>query len=368
MENKRLFLNIHAIQTLPPSNVNRDDSGSPKTAKFGGVKRARVSSQCWKKAIRDYFYANYDISNKGIRTTQNVEILKNKILDRDKSLNEKEAGERATDIIKTIGISIKNDTTDSSSLFFISGKQSDELADFAISEKYKKLTNSQLATLARDIVNKNISVDMALFGRMLATSDDKNSVNVEAAAQVSHAISTHAVNNEFDFYVATDDFQKEKQGASMLGVIEFNSSTMYRYANIALHQFINDIGNGDEFVNGVRMFLDAFINSMPTGKINSFGNQTFPEAIIISLREDAPLNLSDAFEDPVVSKNGYTAKSIERLFDGYEKWSKAKKKPLMTNCFVLRDNENLKDIPNRETNIDELIEKVTEEVRDYFKA
>lgn len=66
--NQRLFLDIHAIQTVPPSNINRDDTGSPKTAQYGGVTRARVSSQSWKRAIRKYFYDKGHIQNSGIRS------------------------------------------------------------------------------------------------------------------------------------------------------------------------------------------------------------------------------------------------------------------------------------------------------------
>src|ERR1700726_3904869 len=50
-----MFIEIHAIQNFAPSNLNRDDTGSPKDCEFGGHRRARVSSQCLKRAVREAF-------------------------------------------------------------------------------------------------------------------------------------------------------------------------------------------------------------------------------------------------------------------------------------------------------------------------
>src|SRR6266508_2221569 len=43
---------IHMLQNHAPSNLNRDDNGDPKDALFGGVRRARISSQSLKRSIR----------------------------------------------------------------------------------------------------------------------------------------------------------------------------------------------------------------------------------------------------------------------------------------------------------------------------
>ena len=64
----RLFVDINIIQTVPPSCINRDDTGSPKTAIYGGVRRARVSSQSWKKAVRDEFKLRFDGDDLATRT------------------------------------------------------------------------------------------------------------------------------------------------------------------------------------------------------------------------------------------------------------------------------------------------------------
>ena len=96
---QRLFLDIHAIQTLPPSNMNRDDTGSPKTAQYGGVRRSRVSSQAWKKAMREYFNTHGDQSNVGIRTKEIVRYVADKIVELDSSISIEDALEKADKVL-----------------------------------------------------------------------------------------------------------------------------------------------------------------------------------------------------------------------------------------------------------------------------
>ena len=50
-----MFVEVHVIQNYALSNLNRDDTGAPKTCEFGGARRARISSQCLKRAVRTYF-------------------------------------------------------------------------------------------------------------------------------------------------------------------------------------------------------------------------------------------------------------------------------------------------------------------------
>ena len=107
--NDRLFLDIHILQTVPPSNINRDDTGSPKTAQYGGVRRARVSSQAWKKAIREYFSKNSDSSNVGIRTMNLVDYIKNKIIELNKDISEESAKNMAKSVIEKTGIKLKDE-------------------------------------------------------------------------------------------------------------------------------------------------------------------------------------------------------------------------------------------------------------------
>lgn len=350
--NQRLFLDIHAIQTMPPANINRDDTGSPKTAQYGGVTRARVSSQSWKSVMRKYFIDRID--NIGFRTLKLAEGLAKAIRFEDSSKSYEESLEISKELLKACVFKIKGKTTkvfelnekdELSALFFVSKLQFKELAKLALSGNYdyKKVKN---------ILKKDSSIDIALFGRMLAQDP---SLNEDASAQVAHAISTHAIQSEFDYFTAIDDLTpEEKTGAAMIDTTEYNSSTLYRYANIALHDFHEQLGEKRETIEYTKLFVKAFIESMPTGKINTFANQTLPQAVIVSLRTDRPLNMVSAFEEPIKSENGYVEKSIERLFSEYTKYDKILDKPIFTGYLLVNDLR-VNEIGKAEENLKELI-------------
>lgn len=326
MNNKRIYVDVNAIQTLPPSNINRDDTGSPKTAQYGGVIRARVSSQSWKKAMRDYFYNNSEFENIGVRTLEIVKYLAEEIKRLKPSLTDEDALKLANETFKAAGIGTKDNKA--KALFFLGKSQRDALAQAAIDgEKDKKKL--------QEILSSNPAIDIALFGRMVA--DDQN-LNEDASAQVAHAISTHQVSNEYDFFTAVDDISKEEsQGAGMLGTVEYNSSTLYRYANVAAHELLNQLGSVEDAVGAIRLFVEAFAKSLPTGKVNTFANQTLPQAILVSIRDDRPVNLVSAFEEPVRSNDGYVEKSIKKLLKEEEKVLKFVNKPLHTYYITMAD-------------------------------
>ena len=282
--NQRLFLDIHAIQTLPPSNMNRDDTGSPKTAQYGGVKRSRVSSQAWKRAIRDYFNTYGEQSNVGVRTKDIVRYVAGKIVELDNSISFEDALTKADTVLIATGIKKKGEVK---ALYFMGDRQAEKLAQAV----YENLTDKkELQKLA----NSNPAIDVAMFGRMVA---EDPTLNEDASSQVAHAISTHAVQTEFDFFTAIDDLAPEDNaGAGMLGTIEFNSSTLYRYANVAIHELSKQLEDEKSLKNSLNLFIEAFANSLPTGKVNTFANQTLPQALIVSLRDDRPVNLVSAFE------------------------------------------------------------------------
>lgn len=167
------------------------------------------------------------------------------------------------------------------------------------------------------LLNRNHSVDLALFGRMVA---DDAAVNVDASCQVAHAISTHSVENEFDFFTAVDDVKSQDEaetdaGAGMMGTVEFNSSTLYRYATINLDMLRENLGSDDATVRAVDAFAQAFVKSMPTGKQNTFANRTLPEAVYVSVRDDQPVSLVGAFENAITSREGtgFVTPSVSRL-------------------------------------------------------
>lgn len=328
MEN-RLFVDIHAIQSLPPSNVNRDDTGSPKTAIYGGVRRSRVSSQSWKRAIRQYFN-NESAEDVGIRSLNVVKYVSDLIIAKDPSVTASDAMSMADKVFNVAGVKTKDQKA--KALFFLGKKQANLLADAALNQ----VSNQ---TELKKILSDNPSVDIALFGRMVA---DDPSLNEDASVQVAHAISTHEVQTEFDFYTALDDLAPEDNaGAGMLGTVEFNSSTLYRYANIAVHDLVRQLKNGEQAVSASKLFIEAFTNSMPTGKSNTFANLTLPHLLMVNIRQDRPVNLVTAFENPVKSyagnSKGNSVTSIERLFAEVKKTEKFVQAPLRTFYVVNED-------------------------------
>ena len=335
MSKEKLFLDIHVIQTLPPSNINRDDTGSPKTAVYGGVRRARVSSQSWKKAIRDYFKENGNLSNVGVRSLDVVNFLAEKIRELKPELSLEDAVNKSVKTFNAAGISTTKDNR-VKALFFLGKEQADNLAKEAVKDNLDKKA-------LQEILNSNIAIDIALFGRMVA---DDASLNEDASAQIAHAISTHGVQSEFDFYTALDDLSKEDQsGAGMLGTIEYNSSTLYRYGNVALHEFYRQLNeNKGQTIEATKLFVEAFLNSLPTGKMNSFANQTVPASVVISLRKDRPVSFVIAFESAVktkLSQEGYINESIEAMFKEHKNVQRFVEKPEISFYLNLSEGHSL---------------------------
>ena len=152
---------------------------------------------------------------------------------------------------------------------------------------------------AKAILDTNHSVDMAMFGRMVA---DDAAYNVDAAVQVAHAIGIHGSTPDFDYFTAVDDLAEEGEetGAGMIGTVQMMSSTLYRYATVNLNGLEKNLGSAEVARQAAGQFIEAFIASMPTGKINTFANQTLPELVYVAIRDTRPVSLVNAFETPVL--------------------------------------------------------------------
>lgn len=349
MSKNRLFLDIHVIQTLPPSNINRDDTGSPKTALYGGVRRARVSSQSWKNAMRSYFVQNSEDNNVGVRTLEVVKYVAGFIQEIDGAISEEKAMELANKAFNNAKVSTTKDYK-AKALFFLGEQQAWELAKAALEGIDDK---NEL----QKILNNNPAIDIALFGRMVA---DDPSLNEDASAQVAHSISTHAVQNEYDFYTAMDDLSPEDNaGAGMLGNIEFNSSTLYRYANIALHELSRQLSDKMAVIAAVKLFIKAFANSLPTGKVNTFANQTIPDALLVALRNDRPINLVSAFEKPVRSTDGNVEKSLQKLSNEFKRVEKFSNEAIAGMYVSLIDTEDLSRIGEEKQSLNDLLDDIS---------
>lgn len=341
MTKTNLYIDLNVLQTVPSSNINRNDTGAPKTALYGGVTRARVSSQSWKNAMRSAFK---DEHVAGTRTKSAASLLATALQAHDTALDEDSALSKTAEIFKVAGIKLdKNNET--GALLLISQGQINKLAEYAINNP--ELDKKEI----KKVLKGDQSLDLALFGRMVA---DNPELNVEAASQVAHAVSTHEVVPEYDYYTALDDMQADDStGAAMLGTIDFNSATLYRYANVNVRELIANLNESDA-IEGIKTFIKQFLLSMPTGKQNAFANKTLPSYVMVTLRTDTPVNLVSAFEEPVTSHDGYVAPSIQRLEDEYQSTSDFVEKP--TANFVL--SKTASQVGEKVTNLDDLVEKV----------
>jgi len=304
----RRYLDIHILQTVPPSNLNRDGDGMPKTARYGGKDRARVSSQSWKRATRKQFRQD----EQGIRSKLLAEAIADSLHarhsypDQDAALTAAKTGLAAAGIGG--GKKTKAPTGELGYLLLFGHDLADKMADAIIAGDLTDKAAKQL------IADADMPLALALFGRMVA--DDKH-LSVDASCQVAHALSTHEVSTELDYFTAVDDLNTADAGAGMIGDIGFNSATLYRYATVNLDALQANLGGppaAADAAHGAVEFLRCFAESMPTGYANSFANHTLPSVVAVSYRTDRPVNLVGAFEAAVTAADsGYLETSATRL-------------------------------------------------------
>jgi len=301
------LIELHILQSFPVSCLNRDDVGSPKSATFGGVQRARVSSQCLKRASRVLAHESH-AAFEGIRSRHLLlpftEALTEAGLDAD-------AATKAAENLCTLFSKpdSKHPEQVTTAVYLSPGEIQQIAHAIAGGEDPKKAIKNATRTDAADI---------ALFGRMIA--NDPN-LNVEGASMFSHALSTHKTNNEIDFFSAVDDRKgdAEDAGAGMIGSLEFNSATYYRYVaiNLDLLNAPSHLGglSDDERKDILRAFIQAAITAVPNARKNSMNASTLPfEVLGIRKEKGQPLQLINAFEDPASSKGaGFAKTSLDKM-------------------------------------------------------
>jgi CRISPR system Cascade subunit CasC len=320
------YLDVHILQNVPPSNINRDDAGSPKTAYYGGVRRARVSSQAWKRAVRMAFLEDPSTSAEaGRRTRRLPQVLADQLRDRSPALAEHAdtIGMLAAAAAFKVSRAKGDGRPATEYLLFLGEAQASRIVD-ALAAKASELAGAGGDEKKLEQIIGGLGLDrlgitghpgaVALFGRMIADAPEKN---VDAACQVAHAISTHEVIDEFDYFTAVDDEARDAReaGAGMIGSIEFNSATLYRYATVDLRELARNLdGDRGRALDLAVVAAKAFATSMPTGKANTFANHTRPELVLLSVRDDQPVSLVGAFERPVRPLGrGYLADSAACL-------------------------------------------------------
>ncbi|MFE3444956.1 type I-E CRISPR-associated protein Cas7/Cse4/CasC [Nocardia sp. NPDC059180] len=310
-------IDLHILQTVPPANLNRDDHGNPKEAVYGGVRRSRVSSQAWKRAARMRFEEHVPKEDLGTRTRKVAAELAKRLENRT-ALDHEKAARLGTAVLAPVGITAGKKAGNTAYLLFVGNRQLDAVVDLVAdrAEELDALDDKALEKAMQELpvadqFTQNHPMDVALFGRMVA---DIPALNVDAAAQVAHALSTHAVEAEFDYYTAVDDANENDAdpAAGMIGSIGFNSATLYRYASIGLHQLHHNLGETDAVLEAIDIFVDSFARSMPTGYGNSFAHRTLPSLVAVVVREDQPVNLVSAFEKPISAPHGGIAERSAR--------------------------------------------------------
>lgn len=341
-------LELHILQSFPVACLNRDDLNSPKTAIFGGVQRARVSSQSWKRAIRELAQDELLPGRfKGERTRYIIEPL----IEAFKGLGKNQ--EEATKAGQELAAALATKDTDArtKTLFY---STPGELVEFA--SAYLSATNKAAAKKAIETLIKKAphdAADIALFGRMVASDF---TAKLEGAAMFSHALSTHKVDNEIDFFAAVDDNQPEDQaGAGMTSTLEFNSATYYRFAALNLDMLADKEHmqslKCDERKEVVRAFIEATLQAVPGARKNSMNAATLPGYVLGIVRKSGhPVQLVNAFEKPIRAYGG------KGLFEVSLEAMKAEQEKL-NNTWGLDKNELFNGtIPDM--NLSEFLDKV----------
>lgn len=318
------FLQLHFLTFYPPSNVNRDDTGNPKTANVGGATRLRISSQALKRAWRtSEIFEQRLRANMGERTQRFGRKIKEHLL--RNGVDEKQAVKIAQEIAGVYGkLKKEKDSVDIEQLAFISPKERDAAMDMAdrmaageeIDPKKEK---------DKFLHKADSAIDIALFGRMLA---DNPSYNRDAAVQVAHAITTHRVTVEDDYYTAIDDLKKQEAGddagAGFLSEAGFGSGVFYLYLCVNRDLFLKNLGaDKDEALMATALgaLAEAAATVSPSGKQNSFAALARAQYVLAEKGNAQPRTLAGAFVKPVIGTDLLTdsVKALEKFRDDLEK-------------------------------------------------
>lgn len=316
------LIELHILQSFPVSCLNRDDVGSPKSAVFGGVNRARVSSQCLKRAARVYARENGNSARfQGVRSRFVLDRFTTAL--EEAGLSKDQAPAKAAELASTFSKledKKKDNSSDVTTAVFLSPGEIAQIAKAAVAgEDLKKAAKKATRLDAADI---------ALFGRMIANDP---TLNVEGAAMFSHALSTHQSANEVDFFSAVDDCKQDASdaGAGMIGALEFTSATYYRYCGVNLDLLARESHLGllsrEECRDVMEDFLRAVLLAVPGARRNSMNAATLPAAVLgVAKEKGQPLQLVNAFEEPVRGggQGGLAKASAERMKAHHEELKK----------------------------------------------
>ncbi len=309
------FIQLHMLTSYPPSNLNRDDLGRPKTAIMGGKNRLRISSQSLKRAWRTSdLFAEAMKGHVGTRTkTMGIEAY-NAL--RAKGVADGKAKEWGKQIAEVFGKCKKANPTKP-----LEELEIEQLAHFSPEERdgitklVERLALSNTAPTPDDLsllLKKHTAVDIAMFGRMLASSP---AFNTEAAVQVAHAVTVHEVAVEDDYFTAVDDLNsgEDDLGAAHIGETEFAAGLFYLYLCINRDLLVENLGGDQDLANkALAALIETAAKVAPNGKQNSFASRAYASYLMAEKGEQQPRSLSVAFLKPVRGED-MLAKAISDL-------------------------------------------------------
>jgi CRISPR system Cascade subunit CasC len=308
-------LEIHILQSFPPANLNRDENGMPKSTVFGGRPRARISSQCQKRAVRLSYQENAALKPEHFAQRSRAWMPELKELLTRQEIPEGQAETAAKLALEVLGAKIEGEKVESKTILFLGRTEIEAVANILIKNWdaiAPGLTGDKPALPTKDpnipkaieksLAESNKPGDVALFGRMMASLP---TVNVDAAVQMAHAISVNTLQQEFDFFTAVDDLgASDDQGADHIGETGYNSSTYYRFTTVDTVQLEKNLGAKEQLAKVIQAFSEAFVKAIPTGHQNAFAAHSLPAAVMVVVRNGQPVSLADAFESPVAPRDG----------------------------------------------------------------
>jgi CRISPR system Cascade subunit CasC len=310
------FIQLHLLTFVPPANLNRDDTGAPKTAIVGGDLRLRLSSQSLKRAWRtsDIFEKQLQ-GHLGQRTLRFGEEIQTRL--REGGADDKKALEITRAVIQAFG-KPKAETDKSpvytEQLAFISPAERE--AAFALADRIaagEKFDDKK--KIAAEVLKRaDTAADIAMFGRMFADHPD---FNREAAVQVAHAFTTHRVAVEDDYYTAVDDLNTgvEDMGAGFVGEAGFGSGVFYLYLCIDANLLVANLAGDTALAKAaLAALIEAAAKVAPNGKQNSFASRVHTSFLLAEKGSEQPRTLAGAFAKSIKAPD-----ALEASRDGLRK-------------------------------------------------
>lgn len=322
------FADFHVLQSMPASNLNRDEEGEPKTVQIGGVTRAFGSSASWKRPLR---LAIEDELREPAARTRMVPLV---VADRLRAAGW--PAELAGFAAEQITLSAKKGGLKTNpaqghrtqAMLYLPADVPDRLAELcrthrtALEQALDKQTTTRKTAATPVLPTEEIAAQLtrrtasiSLLGRMLA---ELPTGHVEGAVQMAPAFTVHEANNQPDFFTTVEDWPRPNEaGSAHMQTAFLTAGLFYRFATVNVTDLIANL-DGDTAAAGklLELFAWSFIMAMPQGKKTSTAPHTVPDLVHYVVRDRRPVSYSAAFERPVTARGqGYAAPARQALTD-----------------------------------------------------